>query len=1462
MKRILILTLLVLSYTLGITQTVYPVPYQQLGSKGVLVSTKGGLGVDTTFFVPRFADTTAANLSRAKFYPASFIVTADNAFWVRNISATRWLFYGNGTGSTSNSCPRPIISGGIVTYNNRLTLNVVTTTICINNNQYTAFGDSVVLTTADVLLPRQDLIVVDTLGLIYSITGIPNANPAEPNYDASYQVPLTSIFVAAGATSLTQLVTATIWDENIGTPEWVGTGNGVAVNFNNTVTPYHLTKAADVGALTNKDDISFTGSGYSLATYNTITFQIKLKTAFATTTNLYINTNGSAARNGIVLSTGYGFNKNLAGVYQTVSVPLVDFTLAAGTTSLSSISFILLGSNGGFYIDFITIGGGIEVPTVASNPYGKVYRKTGTDSVFQMFNGVPQFAFIDSTGGGGGADSTTASNGLTLVGKDVRLGGALTKNTTIISPSYSFKIAKSSDTSNNNLNLSISGGDFDGMFSTWKTAKNLNYFGNYAAQTYGSVRTTLGKSAGFKIRADLNNPDSVEVSLSAGSGVANNTFSMSPTSTTLDGEGAFNINSLNQRTNLNGQIIPVLNIARLPGTGVNATNGIGQSMVFSTANNQASTIESNSIETSFTDVTASQEKSKFEIFGRNNGVKERQFSILSTGQLKTKYGIGTFAGTPTYNLGVDASGNIVETTAGGGSGEDTTKIPLSGTVSGKPVTGDIELQPINVDYATYKIFRKSSAGGPYQSGLKWLDDGNMVLGDLTPSEATGTIMLGRSELALSYYNSTYNNSLNMGLDGLITIGSVSSGTPKGLQGIYNYSPNYDPLTYVQRIYVDRVADSLRSEMGGGGSGISEVIAGSGLENVNDSTLKADTALLKTVLDARADSSALADAINLKQDANAITTFGAIFTDSFARGSLGTDYSTTLPGSTLTMPGSFMHLSGTPNNYSNFISRDYYTTLERAKTSVSFVIETVDATSYGIAVGWKSARYSTTFGWNVFATLSLTSTTQRLSITGGATLGTLFNDGVNVKKAISSVDSITLSIERDRFYYLVTYLNHTTGDSKTYSQLCTTAGVPFTPHNTAQPSIIHLGGDLAVTNLMFDSKEVKNPKAIFIGNSITYGQGVSDVNGRYPKVAFKDNPVQASINSGGADATGEVILKVPEIVSYSNGTVFLMLGANDLLYSVPTLTWQANYAAIVNAIHASGKGVIHLTPTPRITPSVLPLRTWLYATYPNDSIIDTYTLLKGATNILHADYNSGDGVHPNQIGQTALGNFIANSSLVTPMLGVTKGQIVQSDIQSQDVTTQQLYVSSITNGTGRLNLKSADWDIVNGGKLFVGGLTIGTNTTNSIATAIGNYGMWVQGSAGTSGDLILMDRNGGIAGGLILKTDGAIYGSNIKHASAKFEVLSTTQGWLQPRMTTAQRNAIASPSFGLSVYDNNLSQPHYRDANTWQAQVGMTFGTAAPATTPNAVGNFFLDTTNKKLYVSTGTASSADWNILN
>lgn len=42
---------------------------------------------------------------------------------------------------------------------------------------------------------------------------------------------------------------------------------------------------------------------------------------------------------------------------------------------------------------------------------------------------------------------------------------------------------------------------------------------------------------------------------------------------------------------------------------------------------------------------------------------------------------------------------------------------------------------------------------------------------------------------------------------------------------------------------------------------------------------------------------------------------------------------------------------------------------------------------------------------------------------------------------------------------------------------------------------------------------------------------------------------------------------------------------------------------------------------------------------------------------------------------------------------------------------------------------------------------------------------------------------------------------------------------------------------------------------------MVVGAGAPVSTPTAEGLFYLDTTANELYLSTGTASSADWTLV-
>lgn len=161
----------------------------------------------------------------------------------------------------------------------------------------------------------------------------------------------------------------------------------------------------------------------------------------------------------------------------------------------------------------------------------------------------------------------------------------------------------------------------------------------------------------------------------------------------------------------------------------------------------------------------------------------------------------------------------------------------------------------------------------------------------------------------------------------------------------------------------------------------------------------------------------------------------------------------------------------------------------------------------------------------------------------------------------------------------------------------------------------------------------------------------------------------------------------------------------------------------------------------------------------------------------------------------------------------------------------------------------------GGSAYIMFVNVGASNNAIIGTSSAN-GDFIHFRNPTSG------FNGTEVYRIVRASGNFLIGTSTDIASSILTVNSTTKGFLQPRMTTTQKTGISSPDNGLSVYDTDNKQPYYYDGTSWKAQVGMEFGTAAPTSTPDATGLFFLDKTNKKLYISTGTSSSVDWNILN
>ena len=70
------------------------------------------------------------------------------------------------------------------------------------------------------------------------------------------------------------------------------------------------------------------------------------------------------------------------------------------------------------------------------------------------------------------------------------------------------------------------------------------------------------------------------------------------------------------------------------------------------------------------------------------------------------------------------------------------------------------------------------------------------------------------------------------------------------------------------------------------------------------------------------------------------------------------------------------------------------------------------------------------------------------------------------------------------------------------------------------------------------------------------------------------------------------------------------------------------------------------------------------------------------------------------------------------------------------------------------------------------------------------------------------------GGLVVLNNTAAGSIAALNASAVLQADSTTRGFLPPRMTTTQKNAIATPASGLVVYDTTLNTLNFYNGTTW------------------------------------------------
>jgi len=126
-----------------------------------------------------------------------------------------------------------------------------------------------------------------------------------------------------------------------------------------------------------------------------------------------------------------------------------------------------------------------------------------------------------------------------------------------------------------------------------------------------------------------------------------------------------------------------------------------------------------------------------------------------------------------------------------------------------------------------------------------------------------------------------------------------------------------------------------------------------------------------------------------------------------------------------------------------------------------------------------------------------------------------------------------------------------------------------------------------------------------------------------------------------------------------------------------------------------------------------------------------------------------------------------------------------------------------------------WRRAVGGNSAVIELATGTGSDNIADTAIL---WWDLGVTHNTGRFEIRNRTGGGGGalvGLSIQPNMRIgIGTQSPHASAQVEVASTTRGFLLPRMTTAERNAVAAPAEGLMIYNVTDHAPQFWNGSAW------------------------------------------------
>jgi microcystin-dependent protein len=225
---------------------------------------------------------------------------------------------------------------------------------------------------------------------------------------------------------------------------------------------------------------------------------------------------------------------------------------------------------------------------------------------------------------------------------------------------------------------------------------------------------------------------------------------------------------------------------------------------------------------------------------------------------------------------------------------------------------------------------------------------------------------------------------------------------------------------------------------------------------------------------------------------------------------------------------------------------------------------------------------------------------------------------------------------------------------------------------------------------------------------------------------------------------------------------------------------------------------------------------------------------------------------------SIGSASTTGIYVASLTGVLASTKSAFDLQSSSAQTtgRALAYLSLSNGSSTIPAM-----LINNVGTGIG-LSItqsGAGSGLKVAQSANAIGVEVTNSGTSSGLKVTQSGNGVAIEAVNSGTASGVKVTDSGTGTAALEVVSTTKGFLPPRMTYAQRNSISSPAEGLEIYNTDSKCKQVYTGSEWVnigtpvGGVVASAGTTAPAGFLASDGSAISRTTYAELFAKIGTS---------